>query len=90
MLLPDSFKVRIVASFETRLNNMVTYDKMSEKEAKLKIKETDKQRDTFNREIAHKLGVKEYKDAFDIAVNMDRYDIKEATTIIMHAFEQYY
>jgi cytidylate kinase len=90
MLLPDSFRVRIKGSFENRLKNMMTHENISEKAAKAIIKETDKQRDAFNRDIAHKAGFKDYQDAFDIEVNMDRFDIKEATSIIMHAFALYY
>lgn len=87
LLLPDSFRVRIKASMETRIRNMMTYEHLDRKTAEQRIKENDRQRDAFMKDLAKKIGVKDYHDEFDIGVNTDRLDVPEATDIIVHAFE---
>jgi len=55
LLLPDAFTVHIKASFETRVKNMIKYEKMSEKEAISKLTQNDKERDTFIKGFAKKV-----------------------------------
>lgn len=86
LLLPDSFRVRIKASLETRIKNMMTYEHLDRKSAERKIKENDKQREAFIKDLAKKLNIKDYQDAFDLGISTDRFDVAEATEIIVHAF----
>ncbi|MCX8044545.1 MAG: cytidylate kinase-like family protein [Desulfobacterota bacterium] len=86
LLLPDSFRVRIKASFETRVNNMMRFEHLDRKTAEQRIKENDRQREAFMKDLARKLNIKEYHDQFDLGINTDRFDIAEATEIIVHAF----
>lgn len=87
LLLPDSFRVRIKSSFETRVKNMMTFEGMDRKTAEKKIKDTDKQRDAFMKELAKKIGIKDYHDEFDLGINTERFNVEEAATIIVNAFK---
>jgi len=89
LLLPDSFKVSIVASFETRVKNMVFYENMDEGLARRRIKQVDRQREAFVKELAKKLRVKDYNNVFDLVINTDRLDVREAASIIHYAFTLY-
>ncbi|MFC1591751.1 AAA family ATPase [Thermodesulfobacteriota bacterium] len=90
LLLPDAFRVVIRASNETRTKNIMHYDGLDEKAARAYIKQTDKERDAFLKELEKKIGVKHQELDFDLEINADRLDIKDATSIIMHGFAQYY
>jgi cytidylate kinase len=90
LLLPDSFRVSIKASFETRVRNMVVYDGWDEGEARRHVKQTDKQRDAFVKELSKKLRVKNCDDVFDLVINTDRLDVREAAAIIHYGFTVYY
>jgi len=90
LLLPNSFRVRIKASFETRVKNMMTFEHLDRKTAEQRIKENDLQRDAFMKDLAKKLNIKDYHDEFDLGINTDRFDIAEATEIIVHAFRIFF
>jgi len=90
VLLSDSFRVRIKASLETRIYNMMRHEGLDEKKAKAQIKKIDRQRDDFCKQLSKKTGVKDYVSRFDLEINTDKYDIKDATSIIMHGFALYY
>ena len=90
LLLPHSFRVRIKASFETRVKNMMTFEHLDRKAAEQRIKENDRQRDAFMKDLAKKLNIKNYHDEFDLGINTDRFDIAEATEIIVHAFRIFF
>jgi hypothetical protein len=87
MILPEAFHVRIRASMETRIQNMMTYEGLDRKTAEKKIKDVDRERDAFMKEFAHTINVKYYHEMFDLGINMDRIDVDEAVSIILHAFE---
>jgi cytidylate kinase len=89
LLLPDSFRVHIMASFETRLKNIMTYEELDEIKAKQKIIDIDKSRDAFIREVADKAGIKDYMNSFDLEINTDRLDTDKAASIILHGFKLY-
>lgn len=87
VLLPDSFRVRIKASADTRIRNMMKYEKLDKKAAEERIKSTDKQREAFMKELSRKAGIKGFQDEFDLGINTDRFDVEESTSIISHAFK---
>ena len=68
---------------------MIKYEKMSEKEAISKLTQNDKERDTFIKGFAKKLGIKERPYNFDLVISTDRYGVDEATSIILHGFDLY-
>ncbi len=87
--LPDAFTVHIKASFETRVKNMIKYEKMSETEAISRLTKNDKERDNFVKEFAKKTGIKERPYNFDLVINTDRYSTADASSILLHGFELY-
>ena len=86
LLLPNSFRVRIKASFEARVNNMMQFENLDRKTAVERIKTSDKQREAFMKELAKKLGIKDYHDEFDLGINGERFSIDDAATVIINAF----
>ncbi len=90
LLLPNSFRVHIKASFETRVKNMTTYEGHTEKEARALLKKIDKTRDSFIKDLANRLHIKDYHNAFDLEINTDRIDVKNAAATILHGFSLYY
>jgi hypothetical protein len=86
LLLPDSFRVRIKASFETRVNNMIQFEGLDRKTAEARIKANDKQREAFMKDLERKLGIKDHHVEFDLGVSTDRFSIEDATAIIIQAF----
>lgn len=86
LLLPNSFRVRIKASVDTRVANMMRFENLDKKTAVERIKENDKQRDAFMKDLAKKLGIKDYHDEFDLGISSERFSIEDATAVIIHAF----
>jgi cytidylate kinase len=89
LILQNAFHVHIKASFETRIKRMMKFEKISEKKATVLLKKNDKERDTFTREFANKIGVKDRPYNFDLVISTDRYGVDEATSIILHGFDLY-
>jgi len=89
LVLQNAFHVHIKASFETRMKNMIKHEKMSERKATALLRENDKERDTFTREFAKKIGIKNWINNFDLVIGTDRYGVDEATSIILHGFDLY-
>jgi cytidylate kinase len=87
LLLPDSFKVRIKASIETRIHNMVIHEGLDEKTAKNRLKKDDRQRESFLKELSNIVGFKESSGFFDLEISTDRLNVEETTSIILHGFE---
>lgn len=87
LLLPAAFRVRITASAETRIKNLITYEGMDKKGAEEKIKDADHQSDGFMKELARRINVKYSADEFDLGICMDRIGIDQAAAIILNAFE---
>ena len=71
------------------LNHVLLHQSIIGLEAKAQLNKNDKERDTFVREFAKKLGVKERPYNFDLVISTDRYGVDEATAIILHGFELY-
>ncbi len=89
LLLPNAFHVHIKACFETRIKNMMKYEQTSEKKATATLKKNDKERDSFTKEFANKIGIKDKLYNFDLEISTDRYGTNEATSIILHGFDLY-
>ena len=89
LILPESFRVSIKASNETRIKHMMSFNNMDRKAAEKHIKEADQQSDGFMKELAKTIHVKYYKDEYDLGICTDRIDIDESASIVLHAFEQF-
>ncbi|MCP4716573.1 MAG: cytidylate kinase-like family protein [Deltaproteobacteria bacterium] len=90
LLIAGSFRVRVKASMDTRIKNMLTFEKMSEKAALDAITTSDKERAAYIKELAHNLGIKDYMHAFDLEINNDTFSVPEASEIIQQAFDIFY
>ncbi|MCX5894297.1 MAG: cytidylate kinase-like family protein [Proteobacteria bacterium] len=89
LFLPESIRVRIKASFQTRVENIMHYEGINKKTAQEKIRRVDKERESFMAEIAHRLG-KTYSESkdhlhYDLEINTDRASIEEAALLILIA-----
>ena len=90
LLLPDAFRVRLRACAETRVKNLMAQQGLSKKEAAAAVKRVDKERSDYIKELSGKLKQKVNELDFDLGINMDRLDIDETVSIILHASEQYF
>lgn len=89
LILPESFRVSIKASDETRIKHLAAFNSMERKAAQKRIKEADQQSDGFMKELAKTISVKFYKDEYDLGICTDRIGIDEAAEIVLHAFKQF-
>ena len=89
LVLQNAFHVHIKASFETRIKNMIKYEKISEEKATALLKKNDKERDTFTKEFAKTIGIKDRPYNFDLVISTDRYGANEAASIVLHGFDLY-
>ena len=89
LVLQDAFHVHIKASFETRIKNLMKYEKISEKKATTLLKKNDNERESFNKGFAKNIGIKDRPYNFDLVISTDRYGVDEANSIILHGFELY-
>ncbi len=89
LLLPEAFKVRVVASFETRVRNLIRFEGSNEEAARKRIRVSDQEREAFLQELAGRLGRRrseEDRDSeYDLTVNTDRFDVHEAASMILGA-----
>ena len=89
IFLPESFRIRIKASFDTRVKNLQRHERLSEKAAQDKILAFDKNRELFIKEVVKNLGKKysawKNEPHFDLEINTDRLSIDEAAFIILMA-----
>ncbi len=87
LLLPQSFRVRIGASIETRIQNIVSKESIDEKAAKEKIKEIDRQRLSYIKELKRYLHIKDTQFEYDLCINTDRLSIEQSVDIILHGIK---
>lgn len=92
LLLPEALKVRVEASLETRVKNLVRFEGLTEKAARERIATSDQEREGFLRELAARLSRKgtqqEKWGEYDLTINTDRFSVQEAATIILSAAKQ--
>lgn len=82
-LLPDSLHVRIDASFEFRVNNMIKFEGLTQAQAENKLKESDKNRAQY---LYSRFGKdKVVNAAYDVSIWMDRLSIDGAAEIVKAA-----
>ncbi|MFQ3548678.1 MAG: cytidylate kinase-like family protein [Armatimonadota bacterium] len=86
LMLPDALHVRIDASEEHRINNMVKFENMDPEDAKAKIRISDKERKTFLIKTFGKQRAN--NEIFDLQIWMDRFTIDNAAAIIKTAIVQ--
>lgn len=87
-LLQKALNVRIEASIDTRIKNVMGYSDINRQEAIEQIRYNDREREvfirkTFNREI-------DDHSAYDLTIMMDCFDIDDAVSIILAAIAARY
>ena len=82
-LLPDALNIRIDAGDKRRIENMVTYEKLTPKEAGLKIVESDRERWEF---LVRAFGKERVETChYDLTICMDHFSPADAVEIIKSA-----
>jgi cytidylate kinase len=89
LFLPDSLRVRVKASLQTRIEEISKRAGISKKAAQEKIKSVDAERESFVKSVCHKFG-KKYADTkehlnYDLEINTDRISMKEASLLVLVA-----
>jgi cytidylate kinase len=84
-LLTGALNVRVVASEELRISNLMEYGEMSREEALDRINESDRERAEFVRRLYHK----DIEDplAYDLVVTLDQFGIESVVEIILTALQ---
>ena len=84
-LLPEALNVRIDASDEVRIQNMINYESMTRQEAEKKIHASDKERQSFAVRTFGKQRVAAFK--YDLRIWMDDFSPSDAAEIIKAAIK---
>jgi hypothetical protein len=92
LFLPDSLKVRIEASEETRIKNLMQFEGLTEKEAKKQIRNSDKKREDFLRLMINQIPKSRRwfigRPMYDLQINADRFGIFGTVSIIITAAKE--
>ncbi len=85
-ILPHALNVRIVASRELRVHNLIQFEGLTRKEAEAAIDESDRERAEFTR----RLWGRKWDDplCYDMTLRMDEMTNADAAAIITTAFER--
>lgn len=84
-ILPDALHVRIDASFEFRVANMMRFEGLTREQAIAKINESDRERAAFLVRVFGKERVQ--NTHYDLAIHMDRFTNDEAVRILRTAVD---
>lgn len=86
LVLPDAVKVRVVASMDTRINNLIQYEGLSHDAAMKRMRQSDREREAFLRDLASQYrptGPRVDPEAqYDLVISTDRVTITEAADLI--------
>ncbi|HOK53435.1 MAG TPA: cytidylate kinase-like family protein [Armatimonadota bacterium] len=87
-LLTGALNIRLVASEEVRITNLMDYGELSREEALDRIRQTDKERADFIRKVY----LKDIEDplAYDVVITVDNFGIEGAVEIILTAYQAKY
>ena len=85
LILPDALSIRIDASFDVRVGNMMSFENLTHDQAAAKIRQSDRDREhflesTFGRDRVHSAH-------YDLTIWMDRFTNDDAVQIIKTAIE---
>lgn len=86
LVLPKALKIRVVASADSRLNNLMKHDGVSRQVAQDQIRNSDRTREAFLRDFARHLRVKFPENGresqYDLVLNTDRLSIEDGVRVI--------
>ena len=85
LILPDALSIRIDASFDLRVSNMMSFENLTHNQAAAKIRRSDRDRErflesTFGRDRVHAAH-------YDLSIWMDRFTNDDAVRIIKTAID---
>ena len=87
IVLPDALKIRVVASMDTRVDNMARYEGLSHVAAMKRMRDSERERDAFLRDLAAQFrptGPRVDPEAqYDLVISTDHVSIEEATGLIV-------
>lgn len=87
-LLPNALHVRIDASMERRIQNMMTYEDIDEKAAAIKLKRSDRERRKY---LLNTFGKDRVENCtYDLSLCMDRFSADDAAKIIETAHKVFF
>lgn len=87
-LIPGALHVRIDASLDHRIANMIAYENIDESAAEKKLRRSDKERRAFMVRNFGRNRVRDFK--YDISLWMDRFTPDEAVAIIEAAYTAFF
>ncbi|MDP3724411.1 MAG: cytidylate kinase-like family protein [bacterium] len=85
-ILPWAFNVRIIASFDTRVERMMHYEKMSIEKARASLKEWDAERAEFVREIYSRNIDRPWH--YCLMINTDTISVEKAADLITASYKE--
>ena len=89
LILPYSFRVKIEASFATRVRAVAALEGITEKSARQKVKRVDEERSGFIKQLGSIIGVKTDQLDYDLRINTDHISCKNAAQTILDVFERF-
>jgi cytidylate kinase len=92
LLLSDSLRVRIEASFDTRVENMIRFEGLSAAEARQRLRASDRNRDRFIEKMLAVLPAhyccNRNQLCYDLTINTDNLNVAAAADLIDRAAEK--
>lgn len=82
--LKNGLHVRIVATAEKRIENLMKFEHLSREQAKKEVESRDKERDEFIRRFIRK--GPEVPEAYDLVLNTTNFEAEDALDLILRAF----
>ena len=87
-LLPNALNIRMDASLERRIENMMSYEGEDRHKAEGKIRKSDRERERFLRDVFGKERVRSFN--YDVSLWLDKFTAAEAVEIIKVAYTGFY
>lgn len=89
LFLPQSFKIKLKASFSTRVENLMNQEGLNQQEAQEKIKAREAEREAFLKEVCRRLR-KPYSESknhlpFDLEINTEVFGVAGTALLILLA-----
>jgi len=89
LFVPQSFKIRVEASLETRIANLIRFENLTREKAKREIVRSDKERSRFRQQVIRTHFIRNPKIVtlpFDLTISTDNLSIPEAAALVLAAF----
>lgn len=92
LLIPEALKIRVVASLETRVENLVRFEGLTTRDARDRIKASDQERKAFIQglagHLAHGRREPEGRVEYDLVINTDKIGVHGAASMVLTAARQ--